>query len=538
MSVKPRFNYLHVRLTPQERGIYSSLLSTADPEDTGKIGGADAVAFFRKFGVDNDLLKYIWEIAHQTQEPFLNKEEFYVALRLIAYAQNNQDISSQAIEMNIPAQSMPKINSIEETSVDHSSTTTTDQLQTPQKDSQAKTKASPLSLEQALDNIETYAPLEVPKTEEKKSVEGERVDVWAITAEENVKYMKVWNYHTKNTPGVITREGMQKLLEKSKLDRDQLMKVWDWSSQVSKNSDGFDEAALAVAMHALTRIKVKQQLPDHFPPSLLNSACRLNRVNFVEPQKEESKLPHNDSNDAVLQASFGNPQSNVVDSTPQFTNFDVQSEARVVESTQTKQTQGNVGVATFADVHSLNDQREANSNKMQSIRKNQSTKKQFKRSNTIRNLGPFVSEACGEWESILIRNEVILTQANANYQTLSAIFNEDGALLSDLRQRKHKKEATLDNLQVRIRELKAKISAERDLLDQDKSRAKKLETDFNSRLKELNSESGTNYNEAYFASRDSTPLMSGSKGQDQGYQMTTLHLDGQQGAGGNPFSFT
>lgn len=56
-----------------------------------------------KSGLQVDKLKNIWEIAARTSNEYLTKEEFYVALRLIAYMQNNINATEEAIKLNTEA---------------------------------------------------------------------------------------------------------------------------------------------------------------------------------------------------------------------------------------------------------------------------------------------------------------------------------------------------------------------------------------------------------------------------------------------------
>jgi len=49
-----------------------------------------------------DKLKEIWKIASRTSNSYLTKEEFFVALRLIAYAQHNIQVCEESILMNFP----------------------------------------------------------------------------------------------------------------------------------------------------------------------------------------------------------------------------------------------------------------------------------------------------------------------------------------------------------------------------------------------------------------------------------------------------
>jgi len=48
-------------------------------------------------------LKEIWNIAAKTSNDFLVREEFYIALRLVAYMQNNMAANEQSIMLDLKA---------------------------------------------------------------------------------------------------------------------------------------------------------------------------------------------------------------------------------------------------------------------------------------------------------------------------------------------------------------------------------------------------------------------------------------------------
>jgi hypothetical protein len=73
-------------MTNHERGYYSNMLALCKPADPSRVSGAEAVAFFRKSNLSVDKLKSIWNIAARSSGEYLTKDEFYIALRLIAYA--------------------------------------------------------------------------------------------------------------------------------------------------------------------------------------------------------------------------------------------------------------------------------------------------------------------------------------------------------------------------------------------------------------------------------------------------------------------
>ena len=65
------------------------------------MGGKDAVIFFKKSGLPVEKLKEIWIIAAKTSNEYLTRDEFYLALRLIAYAQNNINADENSVMLEI-----------------------------------------------------------------------------------------------------------------------------------------------------------------------------------------------------------------------------------------------------------------------------------------------------------------------------------------------------------------------------------------------------------------------------------------------------
>ena len=93
---------LFVQLNQEEQMFYSKLYNLLDPNGSGRILGKIAANFMKRSNLKKEVLKEIWLIAAQNSNQFILKEEFFVALRLIALAQNNMPFTAQSIEMNNP----------------------------------------------------------------------------------------------------------------------------------------------------------------------------------------------------------------------------------------------------------------------------------------------------------------------------------------------------------------------------------------------------------------------------------------------------
>ena len=99
-----------LKMTNEERGQYSSLFQLADRESKGRLVGKEGSNFLKKSGLPIDVLKKIWLISAQTSTQFLERDEFYIALRLIALAQNNIPFSITNIITNSPIPPLPVFN--------------------------------------------------------------------------------------------------------------------------------------------------------------------------------------------------------------------------------------------------------------------------------------------------------------------------------------------------------------------------------------------------------------------------------------------
>lgn len=92
---------LKVQLTDKEKGYYSNLLQQADPKGNNRVSGPEGAAFMRRSGLAKEVLRSIWLLAAKTSNEYLMRDEFYLALRLIAYAQNGIQPTEESIRFNL-----------------------------------------------------------------------------------------------------------------------------------------------------------------------------------------------------------------------------------------------------------------------------------------------------------------------------------------------------------------------------------------------------------------------------------------------------
>uniref|UniRef100_A0A8C1L2F9 Epidermal growth factor receptor pathway substrate 15-like 1a n=1 Tax=Cyprinus carpio TaxID=7962 RepID=A0A8C1L2F9_CYPCA len=146
-----------------------------DPGNTGRVGPTEAALFLKKSGLPDITLGKIWDLADPDGKGFLDKQGFYVALRLVACAQSGHDISLSCLNLPIPP---PKFK-------DHSSPSLS-------------------------------------------SVTSTNESLWAVRPEEKGKFDGIFE-SLAPVNGLLSGEKVKPVLINSKLPVDVLGKVWDLS---------------------------------------------------------------------------------------------------------------------------------------------------------------------------------------------------------------------------------------------------------------------------------------------------------------------
>lgn len=99
---------LSVKLTKEEKGYYSNLFQMVCREGDSRVEGKDGATFLKRSGLSREVLKKIWTMSAQTNLSWLERDEFYVAMRLIALTQNNMLADEKSIILNDPIPPLPK----------------------------------------------------------------------------------------------------------------------------------------------------------------------------------------------------------------------------------------------------------------------------------------------------------------------------------------------------------------------------------------------------------------------------------------------
>ncbi|KAM7080989.1 epidermal growth factor receptor substrate 15-like 1 isoform 3-T3 [Ciconia maguari] len=197
--------------------LYETYYKQVDPTYTGRVGASEAALFLKKSGLSDIILGKIWDLADPEGKGYLDKQGFYVALRLVACAQNGHDVNLSSLNLTVPP---PKFH-------------------------------------------DTSSPLLItpPSTEAH----------WAVRVEEKAKFDGIFE-SLLPVNGLLSGDKVKPVLMNSKLPLDILGRVWDLSD-IDKDGH-LDKDEFAVAMHLVYRALEKEPVPSLLPPSLIPPSKR------------------------------------------------------------------------------------------------------------------------------------------------------------------------------------------------------------------------------------------------------------------------
>nr|XP_051691673.1 epidermal growth factor receptor substrate 15-like 1 isoform X4 [Oryctolagus cuniculus] len=206
---------------PTGNPLYESYYKQVDPAYTGRVGASEAALFLKKSGLSDVILGKIWDLADPEGKGFLDKQGFYVALRLVACAQSGHEVTLSSLSLNMPP---PKFH-----------------------DTSSPLMATP------------------PSTDAH----------WAVRVEEKAKFDGIFE-SLLPINGLLSGDKVKPVLMNSKLPLDVLGRVWDLSD-IDKDGH-LDRDEFAVAMHLVYRALEKEPVPSVLPPTLIPPSKRKKTV--------------------------------------------------------------------------------------------------------------------------------------------------------------------------------------------------------------------------------------------------------------------
>ncbi|KAF7667084.1 hypothetical protein LDENG_00078860 [Lucifuga dentata] len=197
--------------------IYDKYYRQVDPTGSGRVAAADAALFLKRSGLADLVLGKIWDVADSERKGSLNKQQFFIALRLVACAQNGLEVALKSLQAAVPP---PKFHDT----------------------------SSPL--------LAGGATTEIP---------------WVVKPEEKMKFDAIFD-SLAPVGGILTGEKVKPVLLNSKLPVDILGRVWELSDL---DKDGMlDKDEFAVAMYLVYRALEGEPVPMSLPPPLVPPSKR------------------------------------------------------------------------------------------------------------------------------------------------------------------------------------------------------------------------------------------------------------------------
>ncbi|XP_074732165.1 epidermal growth factor receptor substrate 15 isoform X3 [Strix uralensis] len=198
--------------------VYEKFYRQVDSANAGRVLASDAAVFLKKSGLTDLVLGKIWDLADTDGKGILNKQEFFVALRLVACAQNGLDVSLSSLNLPVPP---PRFTDT----------------------------SSPLLLSGT-------ASSDVP---------------WAVKLEDKAKYDAIFD-SLNPVNGLLSGDKVKPVLLNSKLPVDILGRVWELSDI---DRDGMlDRDEFAVAMFLVYCALEKEPVPMSLPAALVPPSKR------------------------------------------------------------------------------------------------------------------------------------------------------------------------------------------------------------------------------------------------------------------------
>uniref|UniRef100_A0A8K9XAV8 Epidermal growth factor receptor pathway substrate 15 n=1 Tax=Oncorhynchus mykiss TaxID=8022 RepID=A0A8K9XAV8_ONCMY len=197
-----------------------------DPSGSGQVAAADAALFLKRSGLADLVLGKVWDLADSERKGCLNKQQFFIALRLVACAQNGLEVALKSIHLAV---SLPKF----------------------------QDTSSPL----LLGGVSIDSP-------------------WVVTTEEKLKFDAVF-VSLSPVSGMLSGEKVKPVLLNSKLPVDVLGRVWELSDL---DRDGMlDRDEFAVAMYLVYRALEGEPVPMSLPAPLVPPSKRKKPPWAVSP---------------------------------------------------------------------------------------------------------------------------------------------------------------------------------------------------------------------------------------------------------------
>lgn len=278
--------------------IYEILYKQVDPAGKGTIPGITAAKFLKKSGLKESLLHKIWSLSDYDTSGTLDKKGFFVALKLIACAQNDipfdidsldevmvKELTPPMFDMETP-KPKPAESEKEETKKKSSTTSSSRPSSTSTAPSSSAAPESSSSSSKRKSRKSSSSSSAPPASSAYKDLP------WSISKEDKAKYdglFKTLNPRGGPSSAVVSGDKIKPFLVNTKLDVKVLAKIWDYSD-IDKDG-ALDSEEFAMTMHlvqtALKGDKIPSALPLELIPPSKRKAAKINGLPIKYPSVED-----------------------------------------------------------------------------------------------------------------------------------------------------------------------------------------------------------------------------------------------------------
>ncbi|KAJ1801011.1 hypothetical protein LPJ59_000630 [Coemansia sp. RSA 2399] len=221
------------------------MLHLVDPQSEGAVRGQMAVPFLQKSGLSDAALGGIWQLSDAGSKGHLTTHEFYVAMKLISLAQSQRPVSLNNLKDDTP---LPEMKGVDISQLETASTASQ-----PRRDSTTSSAGWPGSVS----NLGMFDESGAPEI--------------VVAPKDKVQYKQIFE-KSQPVDGAISGAAARALFTKTKLNNDQLSRIWllaDPHSEGKLRLPGF-----VVAMYFIRRVMENRnfEIPRTCPVSLWRSA--------------------------------------------------------------------------------------------------------------------------------------------------------------------------------------------------------------------------------------------------------------------------
>jgi len=217
-----------------------------------------------------DVLKNIWILSAQTDPQFLERDEFYLALRLIALAQNNSEVSEESIRLNHPIPPLPKID-----------------LKSPNPPSNL---SASVSMDQSMTSNLSIIQTQIYSNNVAASALPPEKDEFTISEEDDNKYITLFNKN-KDFQDKISFGKVNDMFLAAKIPSETLKKIFDI---VYLSEPKFlNICEFKVVFHLIYKSYVIKDVPAVLPNSLKQTLSLINKSKGNEMDFSYSRNTNN-----------------------------------------------------------------------------------------------------------------------------------------------------------------------------------------------------------------------------------------------------